>query len=220
MTMPVKRPYRSPLRAEQQATTRRQVIVAAGALFVRDGYAATSIEAIAEAAGVSRATVFSSVGGKAALLKLAYDVAIVGDDEPIALPERPWAQAVRDERDADKMLSIYAAMVTAIDGRVAAINEAVRGAAGADEEARELWVEIQRQRQQGASNVVAMLTERGGLRVGLDSGAAADIVAVFIDPGVYLRLVGQRGWPRARFEAWFAETLRTQLLPPRPPPRG
>ena len=211
MTDEVKRVYRSPLRAAQQAATRWQVISAATELFVLNGYAATSIDAIAEAAGVSRATVFTAVGGKAALLKAAYDVAIVGDDEQIPLPDRPWAQGVREEPDPGRLLSLYAEMVTHIDSRVAAINEAVRGAAGADPEARALWEEVQRQRRVAARNVVVMVMDRGGLREGLSEVDAANILALFIDPGVYFTLVAQSGWTLARFETWLAETLRAQL---------
>ena len=36
---------------------------------------------------MSRKTVFDSVGGKAQLMKLAYDFAIVGDDEPVPLAD-------------------------------------------------------------------------------------------------------------------------------------
>src|SRR5690349_11330069 len=77
----VKRPYQSILRGAQAQSTREAVIAAAARLFAEDGYAATSIDAIAAAAGVSRATVFASVGGKAKLLKTALDVAIVGDEQ-------------------------------------------------------------------------------------------------------------------------------------------
>ncbi|MEP7215727.1 MAG: hypothetical protein ABI782_05690 [Anaerolineaceae bacterium] len=161
---------------------------------------------------MSRATVFTAVGGKAALLKAAYDVAIVGDNEPIPLPDRPWAQVVREEPDPGRMLSLYAEMVTAIDARVSAINEAVRGAAGADAEARALWQEVQRQRHVGAANVVAMLVARSGLRESADQSEAADILALFIDPGLYFMLVTQSGWTQGRFERWLAETLRAQLI--------
>ena len=52
--------YRSQLRAEQAAATRELVLDAATRLFVERGYAATSIAAIAEAAGVGRSTVFAA----------------------------------------------------------------------------------------------------------------------------------------------------------------
>jgi AcrR family transcriptional regulator len=77
--------YASQVRDEQARRTRRAIVTAAHDLFLAQGYAATTIDGIAEAAHVSRRTVFNSAGGKVALLKLALDWAIVGDDEPIAL---------------------------------------------------------------------------------------------------------------------------------------
>src|SRR4051812_11217164 len=82
MSTPVKRPYSSTLRAAQARATRRAIVDAAARLFIELGYGATTVDAIAEAAGVSRKTVFTSVGGKADALKLAIDWAVTGDDEP------------------------------------------------------------------------------------------------------------------------------------------
>src|SRR5450759_2513013 len=95
----VKRTYESRLRAGQARATRLALLEAAGRLFAERGYVATSIEEIAEAAGVSRATVFTSVGGKPALLKAAYDVALVGDDEPVSMPDRPDSLRSKAEPD-------------------------------------------------------------------------------------------------------------------------
>src|SRR3712207_6899705 len=58
------RPYRSALREEQSRATRRRIIDAGAALFVESGYVPTTIDAIAERAGVSRRTVFTSVGDR------------------------------------------------------------------------------------------------------------------------------------------------------------
>src|SRR3954453_199790 len=85
---PVRRPYHSTLRADQARATRRAVVSAARDLFVELGWSGTTIDAVAAHAGVSRKTVFTSVGGKAALLKLALDWALVGDDEPVPLSAR------------------------------------------------------------------------------------------------------------------------------------
>ena len=157
---PVKRAYESPLRRSQAESTRMSAIRAATELFVDEGYGPVSIDAIAAAAGVSRATVFNAFGGKPSLLRAAYDVAIVGDDEPVPLPERPWAQPVRRARDAPTMLVRYAHMVTVIDGRVAGIYEVIRGAASAHAEVREHWDQIRRERRTGAANVVSMLLDQ------------------------------------------------------------
>jgi Bacterial regulatory proteins, tetR family. len=209
----VKRSYESPLREAQAAATRRAIISAAAALFIDRGYVATSIETIAGAAGVSRATVFTSVGGKKALLKTAYDVALVGDDEPIAFPDRPASLAVKAEPDPVRFLVGYAGLVTDIHRRLAPIYEAVRGAASADPEVRDVFETIATERRVGAGNVVTQLIAKGGrLREGLDAEVAADILWVLIDAGLFHLLVHRRGWTPERFQAWLAESIQRQLL--------
>ena len=193
------------------------MIEAAARLFGERGYVSTSVDDIAAAAGVSRATVFTAVGGKPALLKTALDVAIVGDDEPVALPDRPRSRAIRAEGDPRRYLALYAGIVAEIGGRAAAIYEAVRGAAGADPAARALWLEHQAQRRVGGANVVGDLLGKASLRAGLEPEAAADIVWVLNDPGLYRLLVQERGWTPEQFEAWLADTLQRQLLADSPP---
>jgi AcrR family transcriptional regulator len=208
----VKREYRSERRQAGAASTRLSIISAATSLFVELGYGPVSIDAIADEASVSRATVFNAVGGKASLLRAAYDVAIVGDDEPVPLPERPWARPVREAPDAYTMLTRYAHMITVVDDRVCDIYEVMRGAAGAHADVREHWDQIQEERRGGAANVVRMLQARGTLRAGLTRRSAADIVFVLIDPGLFHQLVRTRQWKTAAFESWLAETFHMQLL--------
>ena len=209
---PVKRRYRSPVREQRAGSTRLAIIRAASGMFEAQGYGPVSIDAVAEAAGVSRATVFNAVGAKAALLRACYDVAIVGDDEPVPLPERPWARPVREAPDGPTLLARYAHMATVVEGRVAGIYEVMRGAASAHPDVREHWDQIRRERRGGAANVVTMLEERGPLRPGLASRAAADIVFVLIDPGLYHQLVVEQGWTDHAFESWLADTFQAQLL--------
>ncbi len=92
--MSERRPYRSELRARQADGTRRAVVEAATGLFVARGYAETTLDAVAAAAGVSRRTVVNAAGGKAALLGLARDFSLVGDDEPVPMADRPAVLAI------------------------------------------------------------------------------------------------------------------------------
>src|SRR5680860_1237012 len=91
---PVKRQYRSAVREEQALTTRRRIREAAADLFTRDGYVATSMTAIADAADVSRPTVFNTFGSKAELLREIAGVRLAGDDEPIDVLSRPQGRAM------------------------------------------------------------------------------------------------------------------------------
>src|ERR1700753_981537 len=100
--------YQSPLRAEQAAATRRLVLDAATRLFIERGCAATSIDLIAERAGVGRSTVFAAAGGKPWLLKTAYDRAVVGDDAPVPLLQRPGARKLFKMSDPAEIVAGHA----------------------------------------------------------------------------------------------------------------
>jgi AcrR family transcriptional regulator len=196
-----------------QAQSTRLAIIEAGArLFISQGYGATSMDEIAAAAGVSRATLFTALGSKAAILKAAYDTAVVGDDEPVALPDRPWALVVRNEPDPVRMITGYAAMITHVSGRVAAIYDAMRGAAAADPEIRALWNAIRDERRGGAGTFAGFVRARGALSPHLSLKEAGDIVSLLIDPGLYYRLVYEQEWKPERFERWLGGTMTTQLL--------
>jgi TetR/AcrR family transcriptional regulator, regulator of autoinduction and epiphytic fitness len=209
---PVKRRYESPRRVAMRRQTRRAIIDAAAGLFAARGYVATSFDAIADAAGVGRATVFAHFPTKAGLLKTAYDVTLVGDDEPVPLPERPGSLAVRAERDPRRFLAGYAAIVTGVAGRISPIYEAIRGAAHADPEAAAVWHKIGAERRIGGGNIVASIVDRGALRPDADPERAADLVYALTDPGIYHLLVRERGWPDDAFTAWLAATLQRELV--------
>jgi AcrR family transcriptional regulator len=209
---PVKRRYESPRRVAMRRQTRRAIVDAAARLFAEHGYVGTSFDAIAEAAGVGRATVFAHFPTKAGLLKNAYDVTLVGDDEPIPLPQRPESLAVRAEREPRRFLAGYAAIVTGVARRVSPIYEAIRGAAHADPEATDVWRQVGAERRIGGANIVASIVDRGGLRPTADPERAADLVFALVDPGLYHLLVRERGWDHEVFTDWLAATLQRELV--------
>ena len=125
------RPYRSPVRAERAARTRAAILAAAHVRFLADGYAATTVRSVAQAAGVSVPTIELAFGTKAALLKAAIDVAIAGDDEPVAVLDRPWVGEVRAVDDPRQLLGLVAGVLTAAQVRSAGLMLALfEGAAG------------------------------------------------------------------------------------------
>lgn len=204
--------YRSPLRAEQAASTRQLVLDAATRLFVEQGYAATSIDAIAEAAGVGRSTVFAAGGGKPWLLKTAYDRAIVGDDEPVPALERPEARRLFEMSDPAEIVVGYARIIADAAGRVSGICEAIHRAAGCDNEVADLWTEIGEQRLVGAEVIAKLIREKGGLRDGLTAARARDMIWILNDPTLHHALVGLRGWRQSQYRDWLTANLRNQLL--------
>jgi AcrR family transcriptional regulator len=215
-----KKPYSSALRTAQARATRRAIVDAAARLFVERGYGATTVDAIADEAGVSRKTVFTSVGGKAEALRLAIDWAIVGDDEPVALIDRPQIKAAEQEPDARRLLSLFAELVHGIGERIARLNNAVNAAAGLDTELRALAEAGRAQRLHGTRAVAQALTDRDALKPDLTTAEAADILWLFNDPAVYHRLVLEQHWPANRYETWLADTLTSLLIAPDYQPGG
>jgi AcrR family transcriptional regulator len=183
-------------------------------LFVRTSYPATTFPAIADAAGVSVQTVFAHFPTKRDLLKEVIDQAIVGDDKPVAVRNRPEVAAIRAEPDPERKLRVHAAQVVAISRRATSVDQMLRSAAAVDPEAAELWARGSKARQAGMEEFAAHLFEGGHLREGLSAHQAADRLAVLIDPELYRLTVGVRGWAPEQHEAWLAEILIASLLPP------
>ncbi len=212
MTDVGKRVYRSDLRDGQARATRRQIVTAASKLFAERGYAAATIDAVAKEAGVSRKTVFTSVGGKVELMKLAYDWAVTGDDEPVSMGNRPEVLALAEEPDPARVLEKWCAMLSTQMARVAPMHAALRSAADVDPQAHELFEKVQDQRLAGMRRPVALLTERGALREGLSQRRAIDIVWLYVEPLQWELLVTRRGWSRAAYADWLAASLKLHLL--------
>jgi AcrR family transcriptional regulator len=135
--------------------------VAAQELFVRTGYPATTFPAIADAAGVSVQTVFAHFPTKRDLLKEVIDQAIVGDDKPVAVRNRPEVAAIRAEPDPERKLRVHAAQVVAISRRATSADQMLRSAAAVDPEAAELWARGSKARQAGMEEFAAHLFEGG-----------------------------------------------------------
>lgn len=189
-------------------------MAAAAEMFVELGYSATTIAAVAERAGVSRRTVFSSVGGKPALLKLAWDWALTGDDQPVAMAGRPAVHAMLAQTDPGALVRMWVAFVTDVVARAAAIGHVLEVAADLDPEVAELSREVERQRLVGARAFVDHLAGIGGLRKGVTRAQAADWCWANMSPTLYRNLVLERGWSPALFRRWLARSISATLLDP------
>jgi AcrR family transcriptional regulator len=209
---PAKGTYRSGIRAKHAEATRRAVLTAASDLFATRGYAGTSIDAIAEAAGVSRSTVFTAAGGKPWLLKTAYDQALIGDDRPVPLADRPESRNMQALDDGAEIVAAYADILARIMVGASALYEVVRTAADTDADVAAMWADIGRQRREGAQRIVALLTAAGALTPRLTPERAADVITVYNDPGIHRHLVGDRNWTYEDFRDWLARTLHHELL--------
>ena len=190
-------------------------------MFTAKGYAGATMSEIAERAGVSIKTVEAVFGTKAALLEIVVDVAIAGDDEPVAIIDRPIVEQLRDETDPERFVMLYADMVTQISGRLAMLASVVEQAASKHTEIAELWSTMRDNRAFGARHIASLLAVRSAFRSDVDAGRAADILYLFNDPLVYRSLVIERGWSRDAFRDWLASPYHDLLIgTPRSPSRS
>ena len=211
MPGPVKRRYDATRRRQGAARTRAAILDAARQLFTEGGYAATSMTAIADRAGVALDTVYASVGRKPELARLLIETAISGTDQAIPAGQRDYVRAVQAAPDAETKIAIYAAAVAAIAPRLAIVLAIIQQAAHTEPDLATLWDQIAERRAANMRLFVADLATVTPLR--LDPGEAADIIWATNAAELYQLLVRQRGWSPQRYERFLTDTWRRLLLP-------
>jgi AcrR family transcriptional regulator len=199
-------------RAARARDTRRRVIDAALRLFVEQGYLPTTMSAIAREAGVAVQTLYLAFGSKSSILSAALDVAIVGDDAPMPLIQRPWIQQLRAEEDGHRAVALLCREVAELFRRVAPLHVTIRAATG-DAEVATLLERDQQSRYATQRQFVAILADKPGFNTELGEERATDIVYGLLSEAVYLLFCVDRGWGVADWTTWVATTLSSQLFP-------
>jgi AcrR family transcriptional regulator len=207
-----RRRYDSSGRQEQARRSRWAMLHAARRLFMERGYAATTMPAIAAAAGVSVQSVYKVFGNKAALLKTVFDVAIAGDDEPVPMLQRADLERVRDEPDPRRKLSLYGEFVADVAPRHVPIQLLAGAAAATDPEAAGVRDQLRAERLAGMTQFARALHQDGHLRPDVSVDEARDMLWACNSPELYELLVIQRGWTPQRYGRWVADTLTAALL--------
>jgi len=207
-----RRGYVSAARTQRARQTRRRVIDAATRLFVAQGYASTTMRVIAAEAGVSIPTVELIFGTKAQLLHVVLDVAIAGDDEPVPVLSRAWAQDAQSTDDVVDFLSAVAEVMQEAQVRSAGVMLAAYEAAASDPDIYVLVTDRELQRERTAGWIVDGVLGRASLRAGVDRAAAVDTVWMLMDPVVFSRFTRRRGWSADRYGAWFADSVAELLV--------
>ena len=212
------RAYRSSRREAQARQTRRRVLDAATAVFLERGFAGATMRVIATRAGVSLPMVELLFGTKGRLLKAAIDVAIVGDDEPVAVLDRSWAEAAVRADTAPGFLGVVAGVLGSAQERSAGLVLAAFEAASADPELADVAGQLTAQRATTAGWIVDQLARKAPLRAGCAREEAVDTVWILMDPAVFDRLTRQRRWTLQQYQRWFASSVDRLLLGDTPTP--
>ena len=207
-----KRTYAMANRTRQAAETRRRIVEAAARLFLRQGYAATSISAIAAEAGVAVQTVYASLTTKRDILEAVIQAGVRGDEDEVAVTAHArWLQ-MQAEADPRRKLSMFARIHREICEREAELFGILETAAAVDPDLAPLLHDKERFRYQDQTRVVRSLRRQGQLRAGGSARNASDSIWALASERVYLALVKERGWSAKQFEKWLTDQLEAALL--------
>jgi AcrR family transcriptional regulator len=205
-----KRSYSSPVRQEQAALTRARILEAAGELFESNGYARTTIAAIAERAGVAADTVYATFGNKGRVLTGLIDVRLAPAAGVANVLDRPEAHAVRDETDQRRQVRAFARDIAAISERVRPVYEIMRTASAVEPEMAVIFAEMDAHRLRNMRQAATWIAARGPLRVDVDR--AGEVIWVVASPDVARMLCDVQGWTSDRYAEWLEDTLVRLLL--------
>jgi AcrR family transcriptional regulator len=206
------RPYRSPRRTEQAQQTRRRILAAARAEFLASGYSGTTMRQIAAAAEVSVPTLELAFQTKSRLLAQVIDVAIAGDDEPVAVLDRASAAEAAAAGPLREFVTRVAGILADGQQRSARLVMVAFDAAAADPALRPLAEDRLAQRARTAEWITDGMMARGSPRPGIDRQHAVDTVWLLMDPVVFCRLTEDRAWSVEEYRRWFADSAERLVL--------
>ena len=201
----------APTRAERARQTRHRMLNSALELFLTEGYAATTMERIADGADVAVQTLYYTFRTKGQLLCEVVEVTAAGEQGAARVGQRAWAQAMLTATSAQRVLALAVEHGTDIFVRAAPLWPVV-AAAASDPVVETYWRRVAAERRAGQEQVVGRLHELDALRVGLELDRAGDLVVVLFGHDVFTGLVTEAGWGVPEYKAWLFTTLVHQLL--------
>jgi AcrR family transcriptional regulator len=199
-------------RAAAAEDTRRLIVEAAGRLFAQHGYVATTIDAIADEAGVAVQTIYNAVGPKAAVLSRLLDVTIAGDHEDRSVLDRVRDRLDPGTADPGAIIRDLARTATDILSRIGDVWHVVESAAAVDPSVAALVAKNDAERLAGYTFLARLFNDRKALRSGLTVDGAAAIIWSLAGVRTYRAFVTERGWSTGRYRRWLEDSLAAALL--------
>lgn len=196
-------------RQEKAAATRRRMLDAAYELFCSDGYRMTTMEAIAERAGVAVQTLYFTFHTKDELFQAVHERTVLGD-ENLPPPMQPWYLAAVAAEDINDAVRHICRGVLSISRRVARMIPAFHAVAG--DPAGEVWERSQQMRYDGMVDLVAALAKKTPLRKNVTKDHAADVLYLLLGPDLYWTMVLGRGWTERQLANWTARVVLDDLF--------
>jgi AcrR family transcriptional regulator len=205
-----RRRYESPVRREQAERTRARILEAAAHSFEAQGYARTTISAIADEADVAVDTVYAIFGNKARVLTALMDRRLTAGSGHASIVDRPEWLSIRNETNQRKQIALFARDYSQMAQRVRPVNRVLRSAAAVDPELARVHKEMMGYRRKNWRRVIDWIASNGPLRVPV--ARAADIAYALASPEVSELLCDTLGWSTEEYGEWLDQTLTESLI--------
>lgn len=197
-------------RRRARASERRGVLLdTARTLFLRDGYSATTVESIADAAGLSAATIYKTHGGKSGLVRSLCERALAGGEDT---PAEERSNALRTHADPRTVIEGWGRLVAEVTPRIAPLLLLLGAAAERDPEAAALLAELDRSRLSRMTDNANHLARARQLRTGVTAYEARDVLWLSTCPELYDLLVNRRAWDVAAYSRFVTNMMTSALL--------
>ena len=202
------KPVRPISKRERAEQTRARMLDAAYRLFSQHGYEATTMQAVADDAGVAVQTVYFTFHTKGGLLAAIETRAGGGGEESYDWRERLHL-ALLDERDAEKVMAIWVAGSAVVLKRLVAFVEMLGARLQMDAESvarrareRDGWFQL----------VIDRLVALNALKPRLTPSRSLDIARGLLRIESYQEMTQRWGWSDQEWIEWMTGVLARELL--------
>jgi AcrR family transcriptional regulator len=197
---------------QARAAQRRDVILEhARILFLADGYASTTVAALAAAAEVSPETIYKAFGGKPGIVRAIFERSLLGSAPSPAEERSDSAQL--GAADARSIFVRFGELSAEVAPLTAPMMRLIRdAAAGGDSAMAGLLHDVERERYERMLHNAEVLRARGFLGPGMTTEHAADVMWTYTADDLYRNLVVSRGWSLEAYSGFISKALASTLL--------
>ena len=180
-------------------------MAAAKKLFARHGIDGVTIDELAEAAGVSAATIYSAFKSKAGLLEALIERTFFGEAYASV------ADQIKTTNDPLELLAITAEISRVIFDTEKAEIGLIRGASLFSAELKRVEADLEATRRDLQEPRAKLLVKTFPAARNLGLQKVRDIMWMLTGRDIYRMCVMERGWSSDAYQAWLTKTLIQSL---------
>jgi AcrR family transcriptional regulator len=193
-------------RAQRVADTEARLIEAARRLFLRHGYAGTTLTAVADEAGLAPRTVYVRFGTKVALFRRTLDVAVVGDTARVDVAHREWTQRSLTAPTLEQRIQVATRKARDIMSRVGPLLPVAEQAAALEPAIAEAAQSARAATRDHIRQFWVTAAQDGLLPSGTDVNWLADTSGILAAADTYLHIRRTLDWTPDQYEQWLLTT--------------